>query len=197
MDKLTTAELVAQKPTLEEFRRWPRYPIYVVCDNIRSLMNVGLIFRLCDAARVERLYLCGITGYPPLPDDTRPPWISERAGRVIAKTAIHTVQYVPWEYRADAMGIIRELKTRGAQVVVLEQTRRSINYVCAQYHFPLCLVLGHEREGVEDAVLDLADAAVEIPMYGLGNSLNVAMAFGVCVYELIRCCLAESPCPES
>lgn len=97
MEKLTTAELVARKPSLEEFARWPRYPIYVVCDNIRSLMNVGLIFRLCDAARIEKLYLCGITGYPPVPRDTRPPWVSERAGRVIAKTAIHTVQYVPWE----------------------------------------------------------------------------------------------------
>src|SRR5579883_770234 len=103
MDRLTTAELVARKPSPEEFARLPRHPIYVVCDNVRSLMNVGLIFRLCDAALVERLYLCGLTGYPPLPDDPRPPWISERAGRVIAKTAIHTVQYVPREYRPEAV----------------------------------------------------------------------------------------------
>lgn len=194
--KLTTAELVAQKPSAEEFARWPRHPIYVVCDNIRSLMNVGLIFRLCDAARIERLYLCGITGYPPTPDDDRPPWVSERAGRVIAKTAIHTVQYVPWEYRPDATEIIRELKARGTQIVVLEQTSQSIDYTCADYQFPVCLVLGHEREGVESPLLNLADLVVEIPMYGMGNSLNVAMSFGICVYELIRCCLKEVHCPE-
>jgi len=196
MEKLTTAELVARKPSPEEFKRWPRHPIYVICDNIRSLMNVGLIFRLCDAARIQCLYLCGITGYPPMPNDTRPPWVAERAGRVIAKTAIQTVQYVPWEYRPDAVAVIRELKARGVQIVVLEQTRQSINYTCAQYRFPLCLVLGHERTGVEDEVLALADVVVEIPMYGMGNSLNVAMAFGICVYELLRCCLTKHPCTE-
>jgi len=196
MDRLTTAELVARKPSPEEFARLPRHPIYVVCDNVRSLMNVGLIFRLCDAALVERLYLCGLTGYPPLPDDPRPPWISERAGRVIAKTAIHTVQYVPWEYRPEAVEVVRELKARGVQIVVLEQTRRSVSYVCGHYRFPLCLVLGHEREGVESDVLALADTTVDIPMYGMGNSLNVAMAFGICVYELIRCCLSDMNCPE-
>ena len=192
MERLTTAELVAQKPAPDQFARRPRHPIYVVCDNIRSLINVGLIFRLCDAALVERLYLCGITGYPPLPNDPRPPWVAERAGRVIAKTAIHTVQYVPWEYRPDAVEVIRELKNRGAQIVALEQTRRSVSYVRARYRFPVCLVLGHEREGVDRDVLEFADVAVDIPMYGMGNSLNVAMAFGICVYEMIRCCLSES-----
>ena len=196
MEKLTTAEMVAQKPSPEEFARRPRHPIYVVCDNIRSLMNVGLIFRLGDAALVERLYLCGITGYPPVQNDSRPPWVSERAGRVIAKTAIHTVQYVPWEYRPDAIELVRELKDKGAQIVVLEQTTQSVNYVRAHYRFPLCLVLGHERAGVESQLLDLADVAVEIPMYGMGNSLNVAMAFGICVYEMIRCCVAETNCQE-
>ncbi len=196
MEKLTTAELVARKPSPEEFARLPRHPIFVVCDNIRSLMNVGLIFRLSDAALVRKLYLCGITGYPPVPGDTRPSWIAERAGRVIAKTAIHTVQYVPWEYRPDTVQVIRELKSSGTQIVVLEQTRRSVDYTCAQYRFPLCLVLGHERQGVDDEVLSLADVVVEIPMYGMGNSLNVAMAFGICVYEMIRCCLVEQPCAK-
>lgn len=196
MQKLTTAELVAQKPSPEEYARLPRHPISVVCDNVRSLMNVGLIFRLCDAARIDKLYLCGITGYPPSPGDTRPPWVSERAGRVIAKTAIQTVQYVPWEYRPNALDVIRELKDRGTQIVALEQTRQSVSYLCARYRFPLCLVLGHERQGVENQVLELADLAVDIPMYGMGNSLNVAMAFGICVYELLRCCLVEESCPE-
>jgi tRNA G18 (ribose-2'-O)-methylase SpoU len=194
--KLTTAELVARKPSPEEFAQWRRHPIHVVCDNIRSLMNVGLIFRLCDAALVERLYLCGITGYPPLPNDPRPPWVAERAERVIAKTAIRTVEYVPWEYRPSAAEVVRELKARGVQIVTLEQTYQSLDYTRAPYRFPLCLILGHEREGVEDEVLDLADFAVEIPMYGMGNSLNVAMAFGICVYEMIRCCLTQHGCDQ-
>jgi len=192
--KLTTAQLVAAKPSPEEFRKWPRHPIYVVCDNVRSLENVGLIFRLCDAARVEKLFLCGITGYPPLPEgDPRPPNISERAGRVIAKTAIQTVQFVPWEYREEASEVVRELKERGVQVVALEQTDASLEYTKAPYRFPICLILGHEREGVEESLFPLLDFAAAIPMYGMGNSLNVAMAFGIAVYELVRCCLRRHP----
>ena len=190
MRKLTTAELVAAKPPLEVFRSWPRFPIYVVCDNIRSLDNVGLIFRLSDAARIAQLYLCGITGYPPLAhDDPRPPHVAERAGRVIARTAIHTVKYVPWVYREDAVAVVRELKAQGAQIVGLEQTGVRLDYTLAPYRFPLCLILGHEREGISDAALALADLVVEIPMYGIGNSLNVAMAYGIAAYELLHCCL--------
>jgi len=190
MRKLTTAELVAAKPPLAVFRASPRFPIHVVCDNIRSLDNVGLIFRLSDAARIAKLYLCGITGYPPLPhDDPRPPHVAERAGRVIAKTAIHTVQHVPWDYREHAAEVARELKAQGTQIVALEQTGAGLEYTLAPYRFPLCLVLGHEREGIADATLALADLVVEIPMYGMGNSLNVAMAYGIAVYELLHCCL--------
>jgi 23S rRNA (guanosine2251-2'-O)-methyltransferase len=158
----------------------------VACDNVRSLANVGAIFRLCDAARVERLYLCGITGHPSYPGDRRPPWVVERAGRVLAKTAIRTIDHVPWEYRPSAVDLVRELKDQGIQIVALEQTPRSVDYCAAPYHYPLCVVLGHEREGVADPVLDLIDLAVAIPMYGAGTSLNVAMAFGIWVYEVLR-----------
>ena len=157
----------------------------MACDNVRSLENVGAIFRLCDAARVERLYLCGITGHPSYPGDHRPPWVSERAGRVLAKTAIRTIDQVPWEYRPSTADLVRELKDQGIQIVALEQTARSLDYRTAPYRFPLCVVLGHEREGVADPVLDLIDLAVEIPMYGAGTSLNVAMAFGIWVYEVL------------
>ena len=193
--KLSTRELVAQKPVAAEFARLPRNPIYVVCDNIRSLANVGLIFRLADATRVEKLFLCGITGYPAMPGDPRPPWVAERADRVIAKTAIHTVAHVPWEYRPNALETVRELKSRGVRIVVLEQTTESVDYATVEYEFPLCLVLGHERAGVEDELLALADHIVEIPMYGMGNSLNVAMAFGIVVYEILHCCLNKRPTP--
>lgn len=187
MRKLTTAELVAAKPSLEEFRTWPRYPISVVLDNVRSLMNVGLVFRLADAVRAERLYLTGFTGYPPLgPHDPRPPHIVEHARKQIEKTAIWTVQYVPWEYREDATQVVAELKARGVQIVALEQTTASIPYTRADFRLPVCLLLGHERAGVESRLLELADLVVDIPMHGMGNSLNVAMAFGIVAYDLVR-----------
>ncbi len=168
------------------------HPLSVVCDNVRSLANVGMIFRVCDAVRVERLYLCGITGYPLVEGDPRPPWVAARAGREIAKTAIHTVGDVPWVYRQNAIGVVRELKERGTQIIALEQTIESVDYAQAGYHFPVCVVIGHERTGVEDPILELADLAVEIPMFGPGHSLNVAMAFGICAYEIVRRYLANA-----
>jgi tRNA G18 (ribose-2'-O)-methylase SpoU len=150
------------------------------------LLNVGSIFRLCDAARVERLYLCGITGYPPTVNDARPPWVSERAGRVIAKTALHTVSSVPWEYRLNASAVVDDLKRRGVQLVALERTTGSVDYRRVDYRFPVALILGHERQGVGPTALDLADVVAEIPMWGHGRSLNVAIAFGICVYEILR-----------
>jgi tRNA G18 (ribose-2'-O)-methylase SpoU len=185
--RLSTADLVATKPERDLFNSLPRFPIHVVCDDIRSLDNVGQIFRLSDAARVAKLHLCGITGYPPLPaDDTRPPHVADRAGRVIGKTALSTVNSVPWSHSVTAGKVVRELKAQGVQIVVLEQTVCSDSYRVVPYRFPVCLVLGHERVGVGDEVLDEADLVVDIPMYGMGNSLNVAMAYGIVLYELVE-----------
>jgi 23S rRNA (guanosine2251-2'-O)-methyltransferase len=153
---------------------------------VRSLQNVGAIIRVADAARVERLYLCGMTGYPPTADDPRPSWVAERAGRLIAKTALAAIDQVPWEYRASAIEPVGELKARGAQIVALERTERSVDYVAARYEAPLCVIVGHERVGISDLLLDLADLIVEIPMHGYGASLNVATAFGIWVYEVLR-----------
>ncbi len=181
---------MAAKPSDEQFRRLPRARIAVVLDDVRSLANVGLVFRLCDALRAERLYLCGITGHPPYPDperDPRPPEIQQRALREIAKTAVMAVPYVPWEYRPSAPEVVSELKERDYQVVAVEQTRGSRPYTApGVYRPPLCLVLGHERAGVTPAALAQADACVEIPVYGMANSLNVAMALAVVGYEVVR-----------
>lgn len=186
----TTAELVAAKPSDEEFGRLPRAPISVVLDNVRSLANVGLIFRLCDAVRVERLYLCGITGHPPYPDPARDPRLPEqqqRALREIGKTAVMAIPYVPWEYRPSAVDVARELQGRGYQVVAVEQAHGSRPYTePGIYRPPLCLVFGHERAGVAPAALGLADVCVEVPMYGMANSLNVAMALAVVSFEVLR-----------
>src|SRR6266545_6424565 len=107
---LSTAELLARKPDEAAFRSLERAPISVVLDDGRSLANVGLIFRLCDALRVERLYLCGITGHPMHPTDPRPRHVSERAEREITKTAVMAIPYVPWEYADSPVEVVLNLK---------------------------------------------------------------------------------------
>ena len=187
---LTTAELVGRKPDPERFKHLPRTPISVVLDDVRSLANVGLIFRICDALRVERLYLCGITGYPadPVPGrDARPRHVQDRAEREITKTAVMAIPFVPWEYRASATDVVRQLHGEGRQVVAVEQAHHSQPYTRpGMYRPPLALILGHERAGVAPAALDAADLCVEVPVYGMANSLNVAMACGLVGYEILR-----------
>lgn len=186
MHKLTTAELVSKKPSWEEFKKQPSFPITVILNNIRSLNNVGLVFRACDACRVEKLYLTGFTGYPAVENDNRDPKIIAHAQKEIEKTAIHTIGYQAWEYRPDAENLFKDLKTKGVQVVAVEQTASSVNYLEASYQFPLALLFGHEREGIEGSLLNLADLTVEIPMFGFGNSLNVAMSVAIMLYGLIK-----------
>ena len=184
---LTTDELVARKPDQHKFKGLPRAPVSVVLDDVRSLANVGLIFRLCDALRVERLYLCGITGRPGTPDDDRPQHVQDRAEREIAKTAVMAIPFVPWEYRASAVHTVEDLKARGYQIVAVEQAHHSVPYTRpAIYKPPLALILGHERAGVAPTALQLADVCVEVPVYGMANSLNVAMTLGLVGYEVMR-----------
>src|SRR5579859_4337236 len=127
---LTTGELVARKPAEGEFRRLRRAPISVVLEDVRSLANVGLIFRICDALRVERLYLCGITGRPADPTqapgvDPRPRHVQDRAEREITKTAVMAIPFVPWEYRPSALEVVTALRTNGYQIVAVEQAHHS------------------------------------------------------------------------
>ncbi len=186
MKKKTTEDLVTERPDAKKLAALARFPITVVLNNVRSLENVGLIFRLCDALRVEKLYLTGITGYPPMGEgDPRLANIQEHALNQITKTGIKLVPYVPWEYREDIGSVIRELKKHRVQLVALEQTDASINYREFDYHFPVAIVFGHERTGVDDPVLELCDGVVEIPMFGMGNSLNVATSLAVIGYELV------------
>ena len=183
----STAELVARKPPPDVFRQLPRAPLSVVLDDVRSLANVGLIFRLCDALRVERLYLCGITGYPPGPDDPRPLHVQQRAEREITKTAVMAVPFVPWTYARSALDVVERLRSGGYQIVAVEQAHGSTPYTTpGVYGAPVCLILGHERAGVTPPSLAAADVCVEIPMYGMANSLNVAMALGLVGYEILR-----------
>ncbi len=147
-----------------------RLPFCAVLNNIRSLYNVGSIFRTADGAGLEKLWLCGITGIPP---DTK-----------ISKTALGAEKTVPWEYRRNAAELVEALRSQGYQTVILEQTVKSIPYETFEPKSPLCLIIGNEIEGVHDDLLAHCDAALEIEMAGLKNSLNVTVAFGVAAYHI-------------
>ncbi len=172
--KISHLDLIEQTPSLESIRQRPRRPISVLLDHVRSLYNVGSIFRTSDAVGVEQLYLCGLTGYPPRAE--------------IHKAALGAERSVPWVHCLDPVAVVHELKDRGYQIVVLEHTDHSQLYHQARYEFPLCLVVGHEITGVSDEVVALADLAIEIPMAGMKQSLNVAVAYGVAIYEIIKHC---------
>lgn len=173
MRKLRHEEIAQERLTLEECGDAERFPITVLLDNIRSLYNVGSIFRTADGARVSRLILTGFTPHPPRKE--------------IDKTALGAASTVPWEYVHDPLEAVRRLKSDGLRICALEQTDRSIPYDAVPPDaFPLCLVVGNELTGVLPAILDLCDLAIEIPMYGAKQSLNAAVAFGITVFELVR-----------
>ena len=180
MRKLTHAELIARQQ--QQQTRPSRLPFTVVLNNIRSLHNVGSIFRTCDGVGVEKLWLCGITGYPP--------------NAQLAKTALGAEARVSWEYRADVRSVLKELKAKNYRIVLLEQTTRSIPHDGFEPGGPVCLVVGNEIEGVAQSIVALCDVAIEIEMAGLKNSLNVSVAFGVAAYHF-RSCFSCNPTANS
>jgi tRNA G18 (ribose-2'-O)-methylase SpoU len=157
----------------------PRAPIYALLDDVRSVWNVGSMFRTADAVALGGLYLCGLTATPPRPD--------------MEKTALGATLTVPWDYWEQAPDAVSALRSRGITVVALEQAPGASRFDAAPYRFPVCFVVGHEVRGVSPAVLALADTCVEIPMAGNKRSLNVAVSFGVLAYELRRRWLAAAP----
>jgi len=172
MKKIAYLDLINASPSLNEIKQLPRRPVRILLDNVRSLYNVGSIFRTSDAAGIDKIYLCGITGRPPRAE--------------IHKAALGAEQSVPWEYHQNPVEIIQQLKLEGHRIVILEHTDQPHFYHEASYEFPLCLVVGHEITGVSDEVVELADMAIEIPMFGIKQSLNVAVAYGIAIYEIIK-----------
>lgn len=167
MRKLSHDELLGRQKSIQQT---PRIPLAVVLNNIRSLYNVGSIFRTADGVGVEKLWLCGITGYPPQ--------------AAIAKTALGAELRVAWEYCKDVVPVIEEYRRRGYDIVLLEQTDRSTDY--HEYHpsRPVCLVIGNEIEGISSQIVELCDRAIEMDMRGVKISLNVGVAFGIAAYHL-------------
>jgi tRNA G18 (ribose-2'-O)-methylase SpoU len=173
MRKLTHDEIARQRFTLQELEREERFPIIILLDNIRSLYNVGSIFRTADGARVTKLFLCGYTPHPPRKE--------------IEKTALGATSTVPWEYVQDPFVAIRTLKSQGIRLCILEHTDHSTAYHDVQrQHFPLCLVIGNEITGVSKEIIAEADFAIDIPMFGMKQSLNAAVAMGIATFELMR-----------
>lgn len=147
-------------------------PFYIICDNIRSLENIGSIFRTADALGVDKIFLTGICGRPP--------------HSKISKTALGAEKNIPWEYHQQIWRLIDKLKKEKVFIVVLEQTKNSLPYNKFKPKFPLVLIIGNEIKGVSPAVLKKADQVIYLPMFGQKESLNVAVAFGVAGYW-IRC----------
>ena len=147
-------------------------PVRVLLENVRSLYNVGAFFRTADAVALEKLHLTGITGYPPQ--------------NMISKTALGAEESVVWEHTRETEPVIAELRAASYEIAAIETSLHAVDLFDWQPRFPVCVMFGHETEGLTPAVSALADTHVRIPMLGRKHSLNVASAGAVVMYELLR-----------
>lgn len=170
MRKLSNDEL--NRKSVTEFRASVKSPFIIVLDNVRSLNNVGSIFRTADAFLVEAVYLCGITATPPHRD--------------IHKTALGATESVAWRYFDSAPEAVRELKANGYVIVSVEQADEALplDRFITEAGVRYALVFGHEVRGVSHEVVDLSDACIEIPQYGTKHSFNIAVSAGIVLWEL-------------
>lgn len=160
--------------TPEQFKSQKKNPIVVVLDNIRSMNNVGSIFRTCDAFNIEKLHLCGITACPP--------------HKEITKTALGATESVDWEYTEDVEQLVRRLKDEGYAILIVEQVDQSqkLDQFSFKPYGKVALIVGNEVLGVDERLLPLCDAAIEIPQYGTKHSLNVTIAAGIVIWEAAK-----------
>lgn len=173
MKKLLHNDILSERITLEMAKSYTRNKISVMLCDIRSMYNVGSIFRTGDSAFVKKIYLCGFTPAPPRVE--------------IDKTALGATETVPWEYYKNAAEAIEKIKAEGEKVFALELTDRKRLYTSLDKDdFPCTIVLGNEISGIDDSVLKLCDDSIEIPMYGVKHSLNVSVAAGIAIYEAVR-----------
>jgi tRNA G18 (ribose-2'-O)-methylase SpoU len=147
-------------------------PVSLLLENVRSLYNVGSFFRTGDGAGIEKVYLTGFTGYPPQ--------------NMISKTALGAEETLPWEHHADAVPAIQRLRSANYEIAAIETSVHAIDLFDWRPRFPVCLLFGHETDGLTPQVAALADTHVRIPMLGMKHSLNVATAGGIVLYELLR-----------
>lgn len=175
MRKLKVTEL--HRISAEEFKEKAKTPLVVVLDNVRSLNNIGSVFRTSDAFLVEKIYLCGITATPP--------------NQEIHKTALGAEYSVDWEYQQDTKTAIAQLREQGYYIFAIEQVENSISLDELELdpHNQYAIVFGNEVKGVQQDVVDICDGCIEIPQWGTKHSLNVSVTAGIVIwdcYKLLR-----------
>ncbi|MAD97663.1 MAG: RNA methyltransferase [Flavobacteriaceae bacterium] len=172
MRKLKNEEL--NRLSIEEFKASEKTPIIVVLDNIRSLNNIGSVFRTSDAFRIEKIFLCGITAIPP--------------NKEIHKTALGATHSVDWEYAENTMDVMNRLKEEGVTTLAIEQAENSLklNEFLPQQDTKYAVVLGNEVKGVQQEVVNAADLVVEIPQVGTKHSLNISVTCGVVLWDIFQ-----------
>jgi 23S rRNA (guanosine2251-2'-O)-methyltransferase len=170
MRKLRNHEL--NRKTVDEFRKTEKLPFIVVLDNVRSLNNIGSVFRTSDAFIINALYLCGVTACPP--------------NKEIEKTALGATESVQWKYFENTLEAIMELKSEGYTVISIEQAEESLSL---DLFYPekgkkYAFIFGHEVKGVKQEIVDKSDLCVEIPQYGTKHSLNISVSAGIVIWDV-------------
>ncbi len=170
MRKLKNSEL--DRLDVDEFKNATKTPIIIVLDNIRSLNNIGSVFRTSDAFLVEKIYLCGITAKPPHKD--------------IHKTALGATDSMAWEYVEHTIDLVTKLKSDGVEIVSIEQAENAVflNDFIVESNKKYALVFGNEVKGVAQEIVSASDVVLEIPQYGTKHSLNISVSAGVVVWDL-------------
>lgn len=168
--KLENREL--DRKTVTEFREAGKTPLTVVLDNVRSLNNIGSVFRTCDAFLIKKIYLCGITATPPHKD--------------IHKTALGATETVAWEYAEDTLDVVKKLQKEGVKVFSVEQAEGAVmlNELQPETGENCAVIFGNEVKGVQQKVVSASDGIIEIPQLGSKHSLNIAVSAGVVIWDL-------------
>lgn len=171
MRKLKITEL--NRINKEDFKKAEKIPLVVVLDNVRSLNNVGSVFRTCDAFRIEAIYLCGITATPPNVE--------------IHKTALGAEDSVDWKYSSITLEAVEELRQKGYHIIAVEQAEESIMLDKFQSKYvKQAIIFGNEVHGIDPEVMDRCDICIEIPQFGTKHSLNVSITAGIVIWEIVR-----------
>lgn len=170
MRKLKNSEL--NRLSVEEFKQSNKTPLIVILDNIRSLNNIGSVFRTSDAFLIEKIYLCGITAKPPHKD--------------IHKTALGSTDTIDWEYVGDTLTLVKKLQVEGVKVLSVEQAEHStmLNNFLPKTNTKYAVVFGNEVKGVSQDVVNASDTVIEIPQFGTKHSLNISVSAGVVIWDL-------------
>ncbi|WP_010255646.1 RNA methyltransferase [Myroides injenensis] len=172
MRKLANSEL--DRKNIEEFKTSEKTPLTIILDDVRSLHNIGSVFRTSDAFLINKIYLCGITATPP--------------NKEIHKTALGATDTVEWEYVKDIVEVVKDLKEKNVVVLSVEQVERSVmlNDFKVEENTHYALVFGNEVKGVSQEVVDLSDGVIEIPQLGTKHSLNIAVSAGIVIWDLFQ-----------